>query len=297
MRGVCSGWGSAAPRVGVAMTMAVVLGVSAQAQDGPITMVVDGSVIEGGMRPRLVQESVFLPAREFLEALGAESEWKPETKEMTVRLPRVTAVFVLNQSTAKRNGQAVDEGLAFQLMDGKGFLPARLAARALECEAKWDASARRIEMTSLWSKQAVTAADVVRWARYLRGKPITIQGEYRGWSPTERGPGVDKGRPKRRADWILRDATGAIYVSGRSPLGLDPLDDIGSIVLVDGVGGLSKAQAGFVEAKMVTVVAKRGAASSLGAALLVRRLVDEREPVVDGLPIDGRIIPGRRGRA
>lgn len=247
-------------RVGVAAIAVAALCGAVRAQDGPITMVVDGSAVEGGTRPRLIQESVFLPAREFLEALGAESEWKPETKEMTVRLPRVTAVFTLNQSTAKRNGQAIDEGLAFQLIDGKGFLPARLAARALDCEAKWDAGARRIEMTSLWAKQAVTAADVVRWARYLRDKPITIQGEYRGWSPDERGPGVDKGRPKRRADWILRDGTGAIYVSGRSPLGLDPLDDVGSTVSVDGVGGLSKAQAGFVEAKVVTVVAKRGAA-------------------------------------
>jgi len=257
MRGVCSGCARALLRAGLAAVLAAALGVSARAQDGPIRMVVDGTAVEGGLRPRLVQESVFLPAREFLEALGAESDWQPETKEMTVRLPRVTAVFVLNQSTAKRNDQTIDEGLAFQLIDGKGFLPARLVARALDCEAKWDTNARRIEMTSLWTRQAVTAAEVVRWARYLRGKPITIQGEYRGWSPSERGPGVEKGRPKRRADWVLLDPSGAIYVSGRSPLGLDPLDDIGSTVAVEGVGGLSKAKVGFVEAKVVTVVAKR----------------------------------------
>jgi len=226
---------------------------AAQEDEDEITLVVDRRVIDTEVPSEMVDDRLFLPARDLLDALGAEIEWDDETKLLTATLPRVVGQFVLNRTEAKRNDEPVDVGLAFTLIDGRGFLPARLIEKTLDCKAEWDDEDRRLEMTSLWQKQAVTIEELLRWRRYLRGKSVIVTGQYRGWLPTETGPALEKGRPKRKADWILRDGTGAIYVSRRSPKGLDPLDDVGVTLTVEGKGALTDESIPFVEADTVRV--------------------------------------------
>jgi len=60
-------------------------------------------------------------------------------------------------------------------------------------------------------------------------KTVTIKGEYRGWQ----AEGEGYGPPVTRSDWIIKDDTGWIYVTGRSPR-LDPIEDIGTHLFVVG---------------------------------------------------------------
>ena len=60
---------------------------------------------------------------------------------------------------------------------------------------------------------------------------VTITGEYRGWQ----GEGYEP--PVTRSDWVIRDETGLIYVTGKSP-GLDPYKDIGPKITVIGIVGV-----------------------------------------------------------
>jgi len=57
---------------------------------------------------------------------------------------------------------------------------------------------------------------------------MTISGEYRGWEGGYGSP------PVTRSDWVIKDATGGIYVTGQSPAGLDPVADRGKSVTVTG---------------------------------------------------------------
>ncbi|NMX21542.1 hypothetical protein C5S30_03735 [ANME-1 cluster archaeon GoMg4] len=61
------------------------------------------------------------------------------------------------------------------------------------------------------------------------GKTVTIKGEYRGWQ----AEGEGSGPPVTRSDWVIKDDTGWIYVTGRSPR-LDPIKDIGTPIFVVG---------------------------------------------------------------
>ncbi len=58
-------------------------------------------------------------------------------------------------------------------------------------------------------------AEPATWAE----QPIEIIGYYRGWDvlhETQQAP------PVTRSDWVIADASGAIYVTGLRPPGLDP---------------------------------------------------------------------------
>ena len=63
-------------------------------------------------------------------------------------------------------------------------------------------------------------------AKYMR-EPVTVTGEYKGWQ----GEGYEP--PVTRSDWVIKDKTGLIYVTGKSP-GLDPVEDIGKKLEVTG---------------------------------------------------------------
>ena len=76
------------------------------------------------------------------------------------------------------------------------------------------------------------------------GKTVTLSGEYRGWEPGFGSP------PVTRSDWILKDETGGIYITGKAPPGLDPVEDRGTEVTVRGVVKVKDGRA-YLEAESV----------------------------------------------
>ena len=60
-----------------------------------------------------------------------------------------------------------------------------------------------------------------------QGKVVTIEGKYQGWKGGYGSP------PVTRSDWLVEDATGWLYVTGK-PAGLDPLGDVGHPIKVTG---------------------------------------------------------------
>ncbi len=51
------------------------------------------------------------------------------------------------------------------------------------------------------------------------GRQVEIIGYYRGWDLLKEVQGTP---PVTRSDWVIADASGAIYVTGIAPEGLDP---------------------------------------------------------------------------
>jgi hypothetical protein len=60
------------------------------------------------------------------------------------------------------------------------------------------------------------------------GKTVTVEGFYQGWQGGYGSP------PVTRSDWLVEDATGWLYVTGKPAGNLDPLDDIGCPIKVTG---------------------------------------------------------------
>jgi len=81
----------------------------------------------------------------------------------------------------------------------------------------------------------------------FENKMVVIHGEYMGWRDYIPNPFIT------RSDWVIRDNSGAIYVTGKCPETLDPVRDIGTKIVVKGVVKLSKDGVPYIKAKEVIV--------------------------------------------
>jgi len=86
------------------------------------------------------------------------------------------------------------------------------------------------------------------------GKVVTIEGKYQGWKGGFGSP------PVTRSDWLLQDATGWLYVTGK-PAGLDPLSDVGRPIKVTGLVKITKGGEPYLSAQEIVI--KAGKASAL----------------------------------
>lgn len=74
--------------------------------------------------------------------------------------------------------------------------------------------------------------DILRNPEVYKDKTVIIVGEYCGWRIPENLPGPKSKRPLvTRSDWIIKDGSGWIYVTGKLP-DLNPVKDVGHKVTV-----------------------------------------------------------------
>ena len=103
-----------------------------------------------------------------------------------------------------------------------------------------------IKNFGLWDKSKielhVTIRDIVSDLEFYEGQKVIIFGEYRGWNCS----GLS-GPPVTRSDWCVRDATGIIYVTGKSPKLYYP-EDVGEIVIVTGLVRVTERDTIYIEA-------------------------------------------------
>ena len=95
------------------------------------------------------------------------------------------------------------------------------------------------------------------------GKVVTIEGKYQGWKGGFGSP------PVTRSDWLIQDATGWLYVTGK-PAGLDPLSDVGRPIKVTGLAKITKDGEPYLYAQEIEIKA-----SKVSALLLLQ--IDLRE--------------------
>lgn len=85
----------------------------------------------------------------------------------------------------------------------------------------------------------------------FEGQDIIVTGYYRGWDLLHE---ANTSPPVTRSDWVIKDATGAIYVSAAStseiPEGLEPssLQDTSIILKVKGIVRVTKGGQPYIEA-------------------------------------------------
>jgi len=88
----------------------------------------------------------------------------------------------------------------------------------------------------------------------FEGREITVVGYYRGWDLLHE---AKTGPPVTRSDWVIKDSTGAIYISAESeavvPEGLHPslLQDTGIIIKVRGTVRVAKEGLPYIEAASI----------------------------------------------
>ncbi len=92
--------------------------------------------------------------------------------------------------------------------------------------------------------EEISIASILSNPTEYEGKTVTLSGEYRGWESGYGSP------PVTRSDWVLKDDTGAIYITGKASPGLDPVEDRGQEITVYGVVKVKDNQA-YIEAEII----------------------------------------------
>ena len=90
-------------------------------------------------------------------------------------------------------------------------------------------------------------ADIRANPKMYEDKVVTIEGTYQGWSSGY--PGVP---PISRSDWLMKDDTGWIYVTGKRPA-LDPLEDVVTKIVVTGIVRSSEAGEAYIVAERIEI--------------------------------------------
>jgi len=85
------------------------------------------------------------------------------------------------------------------------------------------------------------------------GRVVTIEGKYQGWKGGFGSP------PITRSDWLVEDATGWLYVTGK-PAGLDPLADVGHPIKVTGQVKLTTDGEPYLDAQEVEIKLSKASA-------------------------------------
>jgi hypothetical protein len=92
----------------------------------------------------------------------------------------------------------------------------------------------------------VTIGDIRSTPFAYEGKAVAIEGEYQGWQGGFGSP------PVTRSDWLVQDATGWLYVTGKAA-GLDPLSDVGRPIKVTGLVKLSQEGEPYLYAQEIEI--------------------------------------------
>ncbi len=134
-----------------------------------------------------------------------------------------------------------------RLLTGKSILLAIFLAALLIVACQQAAPA-------LPSSTKVSIGDIRGIPTAYEGKVVTIEGKYQGWKEGFGSP------PVTRSDWLVQDATGWLYVTGK-PSGLDPLDDVGRPIKVTGLVRVTEDGEPYLYAQEIEI--KAGKASAL----------------------------------
>jgi hypothetical protein len=95
----------------------------------------------------------------------------------------------------------------------------------------------KVAIASIWQNPAA-------W----EGRKIFLEVKFLGWKGGAPHPGITK------SDWAIEDGTGAIYVTGRRPPGLDPLADVGRRLQVWGTVKVNPQGVPYIEVARVVVI-------------------------------------------
>jgi hypothetical protein len=92
----------------------------------------------------------------------------------------------------------------------------------------------------------ITIQKILKNPAEFANKEIALEGAFQGWKGK-----CEDSSPLSRSDWILKDETGCIYVSGKIPGGVSTTEPRGEVVVLSGTLRAKEGGKPYFEAKEV----------------------------------------------
>jgi hypothetical protein len=118
----------------------------------------------------------------------------------------------------------------------------------------------------------VAIGEVRAASALYEGQTVAIEGVYQGWQGGYGSP------PVTRSDWLVEDATGWLYVTGKPAGDLDPLGDIGRTIKITGQVELTEEGEPYLVAEEVEIGVTKA------TSLLLLQINLRRQQLADPAP-------------
>ena len=133
--------------IALALVFSLCAGISAWAEK-PVTVTVDGQVVNFDVQPRLIGGRTMVPLRAIFEALGATVEWDEESQTVTAYNEAYIVKCTIDSNTMYINNEAKSIDVAPMMIDSRTLVPARFVAEAFNCNVNWDDNNFVVTITS-----------------------------------------------------------------------------------------------------------------------------------------------------
>ncbi|WP_055107668.1 family 10 glycosylhydrolase [Paenibacillus ihumii] len=160
----------------------------------PIEIILDGRLLTSEAPPYIKPKNnvTMVPLRVISEGLGAQVDWLPVTKSVTIDKDGNTIVLRKGSPTAQVNGTAVSLDVSVEISSGRTMVPLRFVGEQLGLQVDWNSASRTITLTS----QSTSTPPAEKPA------PITPPVEQPAPPPATQPPGGGGGATELRGVWI-----------------------------------------------------------------------------------------------
>lgn len=121
--------------------------LSVQADEAPISVVLNGEKLEFDVPPMLIQDRTMVPLRAIFEAFGAKVDYDDTTKKITATLGKTVVTLRVNTPAMYVNGSEHMLDVAATVIDGRTLVPVRAISEAFNCEVNWDDKTNTVKIT------------------------------------------------------------------------------------------------------------------------------------------------------
>ena len=121
--------------------------VKTQKQD--IKVFMDGDSVKLSSMPAvIVEDSVYLPARDIFECLGGSVIWDDNTGRMAIYNEKGKIAFGLNSNEIEVYGQVKSISAPAKKINGVVMIPAKLIGEVYNYDVKWDSRAKTVNINT-----------------------------------------------------------------------------------------------------------------------------------------------------
>lgn len=138
------------------LTMIAGICIFASASDEPVSVYLDGTLIEFDVQPHIINGKTMVPVRAIYEAMGANVVWN-ESEQMVIASKwnekineNITVVHIIGSNDMQSSGGdgVYNYDAPAMLIDGRTLVPARAVAEAFDYNVEWDEAEYNVIITS-----------------------------------------------------------------------------------------------------------------------------------------------------
>ena len=111
-----------------------------------ISVYVSGKKVEFDVQPQLINSRTMVPLRAIFEALGADVEWDSATQTAIGEMVGDVVEITIGKNFLQKNHEKKSLDSPAVIISGRTLVPVRAIAECFDCEVKWYADLKVVEI-------------------------------------------------------------------------------------------------------------------------------------------------------